>query len=130
MFDTRGAVLLTPPGWDEPDPPDLGDWEPIPEELWHEARKAAPGWVEDGAMAFADEPIDDAMRLPLGPHTWRLLTESAIEDLSAQGKAWALRRAEELKGLIDAYRAELIASLAGPKPADPAEDWASHDVAV
>jgi hypothetical protein len=130
VFDSRGAVLLTPPGWDEPAPPDYGDWEPIPAEVWAELEAAVPFWADGGDIPFADKPIEDAMRAPLGAHTWRLLNETAVGDLSDVAKAWALKRSGELISRIEGLRAELIAALAGPKPSDPAEDWAAHDVAV
>jgi hypothetical protein len=130
MFDCRGAVLLTPPGWDEPDPPDLGDWEPIPEEVWKELEGAIPHWADNADIPFADKPIEDAMRAPLGAHTWRLLNETSVYDMSDEAKAWALRRTGDLISHIEGLRAELIAALAGPKADDPHEDWAAFDVAV
>src|SRR4051794_1651603 len=108
MFESLGAVLLTPPGWGEPDPPDLGDWEPIPDEIWKELEAAIPFWAGDSDIPFADRPIDEAIKAPLGAHTWRLLTENSISEMSDVGKVWALRRAGELKSKIDAFCAELI----------------------
>ncbi len=130
MFDSRGAVLLTPPGWDEPDPADVGDWEPIPARVWAELDSLIPLWASEGDIPFADKPIDDAMRAPLGAHTWRLLGETSVAEMSDEAKAWALRRAGELISHIESFRAELIAAIAGPKPADPAEDWGTFEVAV
>ncbi|HVX68695.1 MAG TPA: DUF222 domain-containing protein [Mycobacteriales bacterium] len=130
MFDCRGGVLLTPPGWNDPDPPDLGDWEPIPDEVWRELDAAIPFWADEGDIPFADKPIDEALKAPLGAHTWRLLNEPAVSDLSDVAKAWALKRTGELISRIEGLRAELIAALAGPKPTDPREDWAAHDVSV
>ncbi len=136
MFDSPGfghspgAVLLNPPGWDEPDPPDWGDWEPIPDEVWRECQRAIPEWADEGDIPFLDKPVEEAVRLPLGPHTLRLLQETPVEQMTDEARCWALRRAGELINYIDAFRVELTAALAGPKPADPAEDWAAHDVAV
>ncbi|MGN6475557.1 MAG: hypothetical protein ACTHK4_18200, partial [Mycobacteriales bacterium] len=64
MFERPGAVLLTPPGWDEPGPQDLGDWEPIPAEVWAEVERSLPDWPDHG-LSFGDEPVDEALRLPL-----------------------------------------------------------------
>ncbi len=130
MFDSRGAVLLTPPGWDEPDPADLGDWEPIPAEVWSELNDLIPFWADSGDIPLNDCPVREAVELPLGPHTLRLLTETPVSEMSANAKAWALRRAGELINHIEALRAELTASIAGPKSDDPTEDWGSYEVAV
>ncbi|MGN6475176.1 MAG: DUF222 domain-containing protein [Mycobacteriales bacterium] len=130
MFDQRRAVLLTPPGWDEPDPPDLGDWQPIPDEVWNELPDLIPFWADEAGISINDDPVREACDLPLGPHTLRLLTTTPVGELSPAAKAWALLRAGELISHIEGFRAELTASLAGPKPADPAEDWATFDVSV
>ncbi|HEX3707214.1 MAG TPA: DUF222 domain-containing protein, partial [Mycobacteriales bacterium] len=128
MFDSRGAVLLIPPGWDEPDPRDLGDWEPIPDEAWAELNQTPPDVL--AGMGFHDQPVDEACQLPLGPHTLALLTLSPVTELSNAAKAWALKRSSELISHIEAFRSELTAALAGPKPAERKEDWAAHDVSV
>ncbi|HVW79534.1 MAG TPA: DUF222 domain-containing protein [Mycobacteriales bacterium] len=129
MFDARGAVLLTPPWWDEPDPPDLGDWEPIPQEVWEEIERTAPDWM-DGGLAFSDQPVDDACRLPLGQHTYPLLKMTPVDEMSSTAKAWALKRTRDLISHLEAFCAELTASLAGPTPADRREDWGPYDVAA
>ncbi|HVU62321.1 MAG TPA: DUF222 domain-containing protein [Mycobacteriales bacterium] len=129
MFDCRGAVLLTPPGWDEPDPPDLGDWEPIPMELLDELDRTAPDW-NDGGLAFADQPVDQACRLPLGQHTYPLLMMTPVDEMSADARAWALKRTRELISHLEGFAAELTAALAGPEPDDRREDWGAHEVAV
>jgi hypothetical protein len=126
-----GAVLLNPPGWDEPDPTDWGDWEPVPEEVWRECQNAVPFYAdEEGDIPFLDKPVDEALRLPLGPHTHRLLTETPVDQLSATARVWALRRTRELINNLEGLCVELTAAIAGPKPADPREDWGAHDAAV
>lgn len=112
------------------DPADTGDWEPIPAELWAELDELIPRWAADGDIPPSDKPVDMAMTTPLGPHTLRLLQETPISEMSDDAKAWALCRCGELISHLEAFRADLTASLAGPRPIDPREDWGTFEVAV
>jgi hypothetical protein len=126
MFDS----MVELDGEAELDPPDFGDWEPIPAEVWKELDTLIPFWAAAGDLSPADQPVQMAMTTPLGPHTLRLLQETPVREMSDDAKAWALRRCGELISHLEAFRAELTASLAGPRPKDPREDWGTFEVAV
>ena len=122
--------MLYPPGWDDPDPPDLGDYEPVPDEVWREFHRTVPCWDDWAHIPALDKPVEEAVELPLGAHTLRLLQETPVSLMSPQAKVQALRRSRELISHIEAFCAELTASIAGPTPADPREDWGAHEVAA
>jgi hypothetical protein len=81
----------------------------------------------------SDELVWQAVGRELGVDTLSLVCATPFTDLSDQGRSLALRRLDELSAHLEAIKAELTVTIAGPTPRSPRardDDFSPHEVSV
>lgn len=129
------ADLYVPPSQPPPDPEETIDesWLLVPE--WMRLDIDWPWWCSPDYTGPSE--IDDQVTLahftPLGHATLPLLTAVPFRLLTDASRSLALQRLAQYQCYVEALRAELVATIAGPEPATVQarrEDYAPCEVAV